>query len=41
MDKPGLLVLQARKRRSVAEKRLIVEQASELGVSVARVAPFP
>lgn len=38
MDDPGVLVRQVRKRRSAAEKRLIVEQASEPGASVARVA---
>jgi len=38
MEDPGLLVRQVRKRRSAAEKRLIVEQASEPGASVARVA---
>ena len=38
MDDPGVLVRQGRKRRSTAEKRLIVEQALEPGASVARVA---
>ena len=38
MEAPGLLVRQVRKRRSAAEKRLIVEQALEPGASVARVA---
>jgi transposase len=38
MDDSGVLVRQVRKRRSVAEKRLIVEQAMEPGASVARVA---
>jgi transposase len=38
MDDPGVLVRQVRKRRSAAEKRLIVEQALEPGASVARVA---
>ncbi len=38
MDDSGVLVRQVRKRRSAAEKRLIVEQASEPGASVARVA---
>ena len=38
MEAPGLLVRQVRKRRSTAEKRLIVEQALEPGASVARVA---
>ena len=38
MDDSGVLVRQVRKRRSVAEKRLIVEQTLELGASVARVA---
>jgi transposase len=38
MDDCGVLVRQVRKRRSVAEKRLIVEQAMEPGASVARVA---
>ncbi len=38
MEDPGLLVRQVRKRRSACEKRLIVEQALEPGVSVARVA---
>jgi transposase len=38
MEDPEVLVRQVRKRRSVAEKRLIVEQASEPGASVARVA---
>ncbi len=38
MDDPGVLVRQVRKRRSTVEKRLIVEQASESGSSVARVA---
>jgi len=38
MEAPGVLVRQVRKRRSAAEKRLIVEQASEPGASVARVA---
>ena len=33
-----MVVRQVRKRRSAAEKRLIVEQASEPGASVARVA---
>jgi len=38
MEAPGVLVWQVRKRRSAAEKRLIVEQALEPGASVARVA---
>ena len=38
MEDPGLLVRQVRKRRSAAEKRLIVEQTWEPGASVARVA---
>jgi transposase len=38
MEDPGVLVRQVRKRRSAAEKRLIVEQALEPGASVARVA---
>lgn len=38
MEDSEVLVRQARKRRSAAEKRLIVEQASEPGASVARVA---
>lgn len=38
MEAPGVLVRQVRKRRSAAEKRLIVEQALEPGASVARVA---
>lgn len=38
MEDPGVQVRQVRKRRSAAEKRLIVEQASEPGASVARVA---
>ncbi len=38
MDDPGVLVGQVRKRRSAAEKRLIVEQALQPGASVARVA---
>ncbi len=38
MDDPGALIRQVRKRRSAAEKRLIVEQALEPGASVARVA---
>jgi transposase len=38
MEAPGLLVRQVRKRRSTAEKRLIVEQALAPGASVARVA---
>jgi transposase len=38
MEAPGVLVRQVRKRRSTAEKRLIVEQALEPGASVARVA---
>ncbi len=38
MDDPGVLVRQIRKRRSAAEKRLIVEQACQPGASVARVA---
>lgn len=38
MEAPGVLVRQVRKRRSPAEKRLIVEQALEPGASVARVA---
>jgi len=38
MEAPEVLVRQVRKRRSAAEKRLIVEQASEPGASVARVA---
>jgi len=38
MEVPGVLIRQVRKRRSAAEKRLIVEQALEPGASVARVA---
>ena len=38
MEGPGVVVRQVRKRRSAAEKRLIVEQTLELGASVARVA---
>jgi transposase len=38
MDELGVLVRQVRKRRSTVEKRLIVEQTSEPGASVARVA---
>jgi len=38
MDDPGVLVRQVRKRRSAAEKRLIVEQALQPGASVACVA---
>jgi transposase len=38
MEDPGVLVRQVRKRRSASEKRLIVEQASAAGASVARVA---
>ncbi len=38
MDDLGVLVRQVRKRRSTAEKRLIVEQALQPGASVARVA---
>ena len=38
MEAPGVLVRQVRKRRSAAEKRLIVEQSLEPGASVARVA---
>jgi len=38
MEGPVVLVRQVRKRRSAAEKRLIVEQALEPGASVARVA---
>jgi transposase len=38
MEDPGVLIRQVRKRRSAAEKRLIVEQALEPGASVARVA---
>jgi hypothetical protein len=38
MEAPGVLVRQVRKRRSAAEKRLIVEQALEPGASVARAA---
>ena len=38
MEDPGVLIRQVRKRRSVAEKREIVDQASEPGASVARVA---
>jgi len=38
MDDSGVLVRQARRRRSAAEKRLIVEQTLEPGASVARVA---
>jgi transposase len=38
MEDAEVLVRQVRKRRSAAEKRLIVEQASEPGASVARVA---
>jgi transposase len=38
MDDSGALVRQVRKRRSAAEKRLIVEQTFEAGASVARVA---
>jgi len=37
MDDSGVLVRQARRRRSAAEKRLIVEQTLEPGASVARV----
>ena len=37
MEYPGVLVRQVRKRRSAAEKRLIVEQTWEPGASVARV----
>jgi transposase len=38
MDDSGVLERQVRKRRSAAEKRLIVEQTQEPGASVARVA---
>ena len=38
MEGPEVLVRQVRKRRSAAEKRLIVEQALAPGASVARVA---
>jgi transposase len=38
MDDSGALVRQVRKRRSAAEKRLIVEQTQEPGASIARVA---
>jgi transposase len=38
MEDSGVLVRQVRKRRSAAEKRLIVEQTCEPGASVARVA---
>jgi transposase len=38
MEDPGVLVRQVRKRRSAAEKRLIVEQALQPCASVARVA---
>ena len=38
MEAVGELVRQVRKRRSVAEKRLIVEQVLKPGASVARVA---
>jgi transposase len=38
MEDRGVSVRQVRKRRSVSEKRLIVEQALEPGTSVARVA---
>ena len=38
MDDSGALVRQVRRRRSAAEKRLIVEQTLEPGASVARVA---
>ncbi len=38
MEAPGVFIRQVRKRRSTAEKRLIVEQALEPGASVARVA---
>jgi transposase len=38
MDDSGALVRQVRRRRSAAEKRLIVEQTFESGASVARVA---
>lgn len=38
MDDSGVLVRQARRRRSATEKRLIVEQTLEPGASVARVA---
>ncbi len=38
MEVLGVLVRQVRKRRSPAEKRLIVEQALEPGASVAHVA---
>ena len=38
MEASEVLVRQIRKRRSTAEKRLIVEQALEPGASVARVA---
>ena len=38
MEGPEVLVRQVRKRRAVAEKRLIVEQALAPGASVARVA---
>jgi transposase len=38
MEDSGGLIRQVRRRRSVAEKRLIVEQTFEPGASVARVA---
>ena len=38
MEALGVLVRQVRKRRSTAEKRLIVEQALKPSASVARVA---
>jgi transposase len=38
MEDPGVVIRQVRKRRSAAEKREIVEQASEAGASVAQVA---
>ena len=38
MDDSGGLIRQVRKRRSPAEKRLIVEETLESGASVARVA---
>jgi transposase len=38
MDDSGALIRQVRKRRSPAEKRLIVEQTLQPGASVARVA---
>ena len=38
MEAPEVLIRQVLKRRSAAEKRLIVEQALEPGASVARVA---